>query len=58
MIFEIFVHNVNENQSGRELESALSQQYHCCSWLEKEWCGPDVGHASGREQVWHQEFEI
>ena len=23
MIFEIFVHNVNENRSGRELESAL-----------------------------------
>ena len=26
MIFEIFVHNVNENRSGRELESALRQQ--------------------------------
>ena len=25
MIFEIFVHNVNENRSGRELESALSR---------------------------------
>ena len=27
MIFEIFVHNVNENRSGRELESALRARH-------------------------------